>query len=167
MNSTASQAPRPTAAPYVAFVLIALYISSPAPAANDAAPVNFRRDVAPILVEQCQGCHGPGKAKGKYRLDTLDRLTTPGESKSAPLEPGEPARSEIYRRIAARDDDDRMPQKADPLAATQISLICRWIEQGAKFDAPDPKAPLAGLVEDPGHAAPTASSASTPKLPEN
>ena len=60
-------------------ILIALAVVSfarPAFAAKDA--VSFKQDVAPILVKQCQTCHGPDKAKSRYRLDTFDHLKTPG-----------------------------------------------------------------------------------------
>src|SRR5438105_3040652 len=71
--------------------------------------VSFVRDVAPILVEQCQGCHGPDKSKGGYRLDTFDRLMTPGESQDRPVTAGKPAQSQIYQLITTGEEDDRMP----------------------------------------------------------
>ena len=32
----------------------------------------FRLEVEPVLKRVCVGCHGPGKQKGKFRVDTLD-----------------------------------------------------------------------------------------------
>lgn len=109
-------------------------------------PVSFARDIAPLLTKQCQSCHGPDKAKSQYRLDTFARLTHPGKNKTAPIVAGEPDKSELYRLISTSDEDDRMPQKADPLPASQIDLVKRWIEQGAKFDGPDASAPLASIA---------------------
>ena len=40
-----------------------------APAANLAG---FEKSIAPILNKTCLECHGPKKAKGKFRIDTLD-----------------------------------------------------------------------------------------------
>lgn len=117
-------------------------------------PISFRKQIAPILLKQCQGCHGPEKYKGKYRLDSFDRMARSGESKSAPILAGKSAQSHLYRLISTADEDDRMPKKADPLPAGQIALIRRWIDQGAKFDGPDPAAPLASLVDDQEHLAP-------------
>jgi WD40 repeat protein len=116
--------------------------------------ISFRRDVAPILLDQCQQCHGPDKAKGAYRLDNYNRLLTPGDSKDAPVAPGKPDASSIYHLITTPDEDDRMPQKADPLAKANVATIRRWIEQGASFDGPDRAAPLASLVTDREHPAP-------------
>src|SRR5438874_198126 len=70
-------------------------------------PISFRREVAPILLAQCQKCHGPEKSKSKFRLDTFQRLGQPGESRAAPVTAGKPGQSEIYRLLTADDDEDR------------------------------------------------------------
>jgi hypothetical protein len=138
-------------------LLFALAATAAAHSARAAdAPVSFKRDVAPILVKQCQGCHNAEKSKGQYRLDTFERLMRPGKSKSDPIKPGQPKDSHLYGLIATADDDERMPQKADPLPAGQVALIGRWIEQGATFDGPDAAAPLVSLVPAQEHPAPPA-----------
>ena len=113
---------------------------------ENAAAVGFCKDIAAILVKKCVTCHGPEKSKGHFRLDTFDALMKGGESKSASVLPGQPDQSELFRRLTTRDEDDRMPQKDDPLPGAQISLIERWIKEGAKFDGPDTKAPLVTLI---------------------
>jgi WD40 repeat protein len=110
-------------------------------------PISFGTEIAPIFLQQCQGCHGPEKAKGQYRVDTFQRLMKPGKSKAAPVVAGKPEKSEIFRLISTNDEDDRMPQKADRLSDKQIASIKQWIEQGAKFDSTDPAATLASLSE--------------------
>src|SRR5205807_207596 len=94
-------------------------------------------------------CHGPEKSKGKYRLDSFERLMNPGKSKDAPVVAGKPESSALFRLITAHDEDERMPQKADPLRAADVELIRRWIEEGAKFDGTDRSASLASLVPQP------------------
>jgi hypothetical protein len=133
-------------------LLLLMLVAAPASAA-ELQPVSFRRDIAPLLIQNCQTCHGPEKAKGNYRLDTFTRLTTPGEHKAAPVTPKHPDKSELYRLITTPDEDDRMPQKADPLPAPQVQLIKRWIEEGAAYDAPDPTATLASIAPDTEHPA--------------
>jgi hypothetical protein len=121
-----------------------------------STPVSFSKDLAPILAKKCVACHGPEKSKGHFRLDSFDWLMKAGESKSAPVVANQPAQSEVVRRITATDEDDRMPQKDDPLPATQIALIKQWIQDGATFDGADPKAPLVTLIPKAPHPEPPA-----------
>lgn len=126
--------------------LAAMTQTSLAAPSDSSSRVSFTNDIAPIFVAKCLTCHGPEKSKGRFRLDSFERLTRPGESKSPPLAAGMPERSELYRRLTASDADDRMPQKDDPLPAEQIALVARWIQQGAHFDGRDPQTPLAELL---------------------
>src|SRR5438093_806714 len=102
----------------VHFVLLFTWPALPGRAAEPpaAAPgVSFSRDVAPIFQQKCVSCHNPEKAKGKYRLHTFAELMKPGDSKSPPVTAGQPRQSELFHRVTAKDEDDRMPQKDDPL----------------------------------------------------
>lgn len=119
---------------------------SDAPASQS---VSFKRDIAPILIHQCQSCHGPQKSKGKYRLDSFDRLMKKASAKAAPIVPGKPRESEVFKRIVTDDQEDRMPQKSDPLSAAQIELIRRWIADGANFDGPTGALPLSSYAIEP------------------
>lgn len=111
-----------------------------------AAPVSFSRQIVPVLVDQCLECHRAEKAKGSYRLDTVEQLLRPGDSGEPPLVAGKPDEGELMQLILTHDEDDRMPKNADPLSAERIALLRTWIGEGAVVDVPDPRAPLAGLV---------------------
>lgn len=112
-----------------------------------AEPVSFVRQIVPILVDQCLECHRAEKAKGSYRLDTVEQMLRPGDSGEPPLVAGKPDEGELMRLLLTHEEDDRMPKKADPLPAEQIALLRTWIAEGANGDVPDRRAPLAGLVE--------------------
>lgn len=112
-----------------------------------AAPVSFVRQIVPILADQCLECHRAEKAKGSYRLDTVEQLLRPGDSGEPPLVAGKPDEGELMRLILTHDEDDRMPKKADPLPAAQVELLRSWVAEGAVFDVSDQRVPLAGLVE--------------------
>ena len=113
-----------------------------------AEPVSFRREVAPLLHRRCSACHGEEKAKGGYRLDSFERLGQAGESEAAPLVAGKPGESELHARLIEQDANDRMPQKADALPASEIALIERWIREGAVNDGGPANRPLAELVRE-------------------
>jgi len=123
-----------------------------APRETDA--VSFVRDLAPVLQQKCVACHGPEKQQGGYRVDSLERLMKPGDSEEAPVAAGDPARSHLMQLLTAADEDDRMPQKDDPLPATVVAKFRRWIEDGAQFDGPNPKQSLADLIPRPSHPTP-------------
>ena len=95
-------------------LLLWIAVAAPVIARAADAPVSFKRDVAPILIKQCQGCHNAEKNKAQFRVDTFERLMRPGKSKDAPIKAGHPKDSPLYRLITTADEDERMPQKADP-----------------------------------------------------
>lgn len=108
-----------------------LVVCSPPLAAQGS--VSFHRQIAPILRENCAGCHHRGKRKGKLDLSTFAALLAGGESGPA-LVPGDPVGSLLLRRV--RGPDPEMPPKGGPLGDEQVGLIARWIELGAKDDTP-------------------------------
>lgn len=121
------------------------------------APVSFSKDIAPILLKNCQACHGQNDAKGGFQLFSYTTLMKPGDSSSASITPGKPDDSEVLRLISSQDKDERMPKDADPLPADKIALVKKWIEEGAKYDAPDANATLASIVpKEPRPSAPQA-----------
>ena len=111
----------------VSFVL--LFATS---AATHAQQVSFRKQIAPILLTKCFGCHNVQTAEGAYRMDSFAQLSKAGDSDESPLVPGN-LESELLRRITSDDEDERMPAESDPLPQKTIQLIKRWIGQGAKY----------------------------------
>jgi uncharacterized membrane protein len=104
-------------------------------AASPAAPhVDFATEVLPILESRCFQCHGPNKVRGKLRLDSRDALFDPARRASWVVEPGQPDRSELIRRISLPSEDEhRMPGRGDPLDAEQIATLRAWVAQGAEW----------------------------------
>ncbi|MCI0457101.1 MAG: DUF1553 domain-containing protein [Gemmataceae bacterium] len=101
-----------------------------------ARTVEFNRDVRPILSDTCFQCHGPDQRnrKGKLRLDTEAGAFADRGGYRA-IEPGLPEKSELLRRVLAKDDRERMPPASTGhrLSGGQIDTLRRWIEQGAKW----------------------------------
>jgi hypothetical protein len=101
-------------------------------------PVDFQRQVRPILADNCFQCHGPDEAtrQMELRLDTKEGAFAERPD-GAPIVPGDPAGSLLYRRISSQSDLDRMPppQMTDKkLSPEQIEVLRRWIEEGASWD---------------------------------
>ncbi|MCA9199727.1 MAG: PSD1 domain-containing protein [Planctomycetales bacterium] len=101
--------------------------------ANDAGPIEFNRDIRPILAEHCLHCHGPDSANRQADL----RLDVENDAKANAIEPGSPATSELILRITSTDPDLRMPpaDSAKPLSVAQIDMITRWIAAGAPYQS--------------------------------
>lgn len=114
--------------------------------AADAPPVVFSKDVAPVLLTKCLACHGTVEPKGGYQVVNFNQVMKAGESDQPAVSPGKSGESELVRLISSTDADERMPKEADPLSPEQVSLIKRWIDEGAKYDAADPNAPLASIA---------------------
>jgi hypothetical protein len=123
------------------------------PAIASAEPLSFKRDIAPLLLDNCLACHGPKKAEGGYRIDSFERLTAAGDSTQAGFMAKDLDGSEAFRRIVSTDVKERMPLEGDPLPAEKIAILKQWIESGLPFDGPDPKAALASYIPPPTHPA--------------
>jgi hypothetical protein len=98
--------------------------------------IEFNRDIRPILSDTCFNCHGPDqkKRKAKLRFDTeVGAFADLGGYKA--IVPGNLAQSELFQRITAEDETERMPpvRSGRKLSQRQIELLRRWIEQGAKW----------------------------------
>jgi hypothetical protein len=105
-------------------------------AASDAV-VQFNSDIRPILSEHCYTCHGPdeGKRQSKLRLD-VEGIAKSDLGGHFAIVPGNPAASELLRRVSSSDSGRRMPPAysgAAGLSDREIGLLTRWIEQGAAW----------------------------------
>ena len=125
-------------------------------------PVSFAKDIAPILQEKCVACHGATQPQGGYQLHTFAALMTPGDSTLNPVTAKDVDDSELLRLVSETDKDSWMPKEGERLQQAQIDLIHRWIEEGAKYDAEDPKATLSSIVPRKYAPAPEAYTATLP-----
>lgn len=113
--------------------------------------IDFNRDIRPILSDKCWVCHGPDapNRKIKLRLDSEDAARADlGRSRHA-IVPGQPAQSQLVKRITATDEALRMPpaELGRTLSEREITLLTAWIAQGAQWQQhwsfiPPARAPL-------------------------
>ena len=130
---TLSQYPRCArllAPPFLVAFLVLLTV-----AARAAEPVDYLKDIKPVLAAHCYNCHGASQQKAGLRLDTATLALTGGRTGPA-LKPGDSAASLLVQAISGTHAElPRMPFKNPVLSDTQIALLKNWIDQGAKAPA--------------------------------
>jgi hypothetical protein len=111
-----------------AALVLLLSTASPAP----AAPLDFNRDIRPILAENCFYCHGQdsNKRQADLRLDVRDAAL-----ESEAFVPHDAAASQLVKRIHSTDPDQQMPPPNSNrhLSPEQKKLLEQWISEGAAY----------------------------------
>lgn len=102
----------------------------PPPAAH---PVNFTREIQPIFEASCIKCHGRGRDKGGFQVDTRATLLKGGDSGPAVV-PGKSVESYLIELVSGADPDNVMPKKGSKLTREQVGLLRAWIDQGLTWD---------------------------------
>ncbi len=116
------------------FIFIFLFASALGARALTSGEVEFfEKRIRPVLVEECQECHGAEKQKGGLRLDSREGWQKGGDS-GVVLKTGD-AQSLLLRSIRHEEADNEMPKKRPKLAAAVIADFERWVQMGA----PDPR----------------------------
>ena len=99
-------------------------------------PVDFNRDIRPILSDKCFSCHGPDAVAKKIplRLDSEAAAKADLGGRRAIVE-GDPDASTVVKRITAEKPAMRMPPVYSGLKLTELEIqtIQEWIRQGAKW----------------------------------
>ena len=103
----------------------------------DGAPVDFSREIEPILIKRCSECHGPDKQKSNLRLDSRAAATQAGKSGHVALVPGRPEESELIKRVTTADPEDVMPSKGVRLTDREVASLRQWIQEGAQWPEVD------------------------------
>jgi hypothetical protein len=104
--------------------------------------VDYEKQIQPIWMAHCAGCHGEKMAAGKMRLNTVAGLQEKWDADKELIVAGDPEKSELYARLVLpADDKKRMPKKADPLPKETIDLVALWIKQGAVLPGAPPAEP--------------------------
>src|SRR6187402_2718974 len=96
----------------VAAWVMAVAIAGPVAFAGEAAggPIQFNRDVRPILSSKCFACHGidAKKRKADLRLDVAESALAVRKKGSAVVA-GDVSKSLLWSRVNSADPDEVMP----------------------------------------------------------
>ena len=95
--------------------------------------VDFSTQVKPILNKHCIACHGGVKKAGGLSLLFRDEALAKTKSGKPAILPGDADHSEFIARLTAKDPEERMPLKADPLKPEEIEILKKWVQQGAEW----------------------------------
>lgn len=106
----------------------------------ETKPLDFNRDIRPILSNRCFRCHGPdqderkGGGKSGLRLDIPEGIAEDLDGHVAVV-PGKPQDSELILRIKSQDASTLMPppESGLKLTDTEIELLERWVRENAPY----------------------------------
>jgi len=100
-------------------------------------PLQFNRDIRPILSENCFACHGfdEKSRQADLRLDRADSALANQEGMPA-ITPGSLEKSSVWNRITSTDEASRMPPSSShqSLTEAEIDQLGRWIVEGATYE---------------------------------
>ncbi len=128
------------------------------PACLLAEPVDYAREIQPILSEHCFHCHGPDEntSEAEMRLDSREGALAKSDKHAIAIVSGDPDASEMIRRVVTTDPDDIMPppDQHKPVSADQVALLRQWIKEGAPYSThwafvPPEKRSLPGGAANP------------------
>lgn len=112
-----------------------LLIATVSVAGVTAAPIDFNRQVKPILSDNCFKCHGfdEGSREGGLRLDVREKALKAAKSGDLAIVPGKPEESMLLLRVT--DEFDAMPpeETGKRLKPEEIAILRQWIAEGAEY----------------------------------
>ena len=99
--------------------------------AQTAAKIDFLKQVAPILEQNCVGCHSANKAAGALAITSRQALID-----RKVVTPGRPDASPFYVRAALPSANPKaMPPGGPRLSDQQLATLKNWIQEGAEWPA--------------------------------
>ena len=96
--------------------------------------VSFELEVLPLLDKRCNRCHEPNESRSGLDLTRVDTIQRGGDELGAGIVPGNPDSSPLIHVLTDKAEP-AMPSEGGPLSETEINLLRRWIQEGAKDDS--------------------------------
>ena len=98
--------------------------------------IKFSKDIAPILVDNCMGCHGGPNPAQQLQMDRFVDFVRGGQSGN-PWVPEKPDESLLVKKLKGAAGK-RMPLNKPALSADQIAKVEKWVAEGGRFDGDVP-----------------------------
>lgn len=113
--------------------LVVAAVAGPTRAEEVATAPVLWQDVQHLLTATCVRCHGPARQENGLRLDHGAAILQGGDNGPAVIA-GNARESLLIQVVRGTSDSaSRMPPQGDPLQESQIALLERWIDGGARF----------------------------------
>lgn len=111
-------------------VLLAAQVGAKALCAAESPP-DFSKDVAPIFIKYCTGCHNDSDREGKLSLESYASLLK-GGAKGGVVTPGQAELSRLVRLVTGQAEPRMPPKGEEAPKAAEIDVLKAWIAAGAK-----------------------------------
>ena len=108
--------------------------------ASGPGTISFTKDVAPIIVSRCGGCH-VRNARGDLSMASYEALMK-GSKAGKVIFPGDAAGSVVIEKIEGKE----MPPSGSGIPDAELAKLKTWVSEGAKFDGPDSAVNLNMLI---------------------
>lgn len=96
--------------------------------------VDFVKEIQPIFRDRCYDCHGAETREAGLRLDQRGNAFA-GSDSGQVIIPENAAESLLFQLVSGEDEDRLMPPDGENLTAAELSLIEKWIDEGAAWPA--------------------------------
>ncbi len=93
-----------------------------------SGPVDFKSQIQPIFEASCIRCHGRGRSRGGFQIDSRQSLVKGGDTGPGAV-PGKSAASYIIELVSGLNPDEVMPKKGKKLTPEEVGALRAWIDQ--------------------------------------
>ena len=95
--------------------------------------IDFKSDIKPVFEASCIRCHGRGRSRGGFEINSRESLLKGGDSGPEAI-PGKSAQSYLIELVSGLDPDQVMPKKGKKLTPVEVGLLRAWIDQGLPWN---------------------------------
>lgn len=92
----------------------------------------FKTRIAPLLKENCVGCHGGEKTRGGFDLSNRELLLKGGDLGEVVV-PFDATGSKLLK-LVRHEEEPHMPEKKPQLPAEAVEAVANWINDGAPYE---------------------------------
>jgi serine/threonine protein kinase/cytochrome c5 len=128
----------PKSTPAIAKVAAAAPAIAAASTGSTAPPLEFTRDIQPLLERSCVACHSGERAKGGFQVTTRESFFKGGTRGEPVVVAHRSTQSPLLRVITDQIEDQEMPplgkrDKFPALTKDEAARVASWIDQGADW----------------------------------